>query len=166
LPSPDSNHYDRKLDAILRQAAAVFCTRGYHQASMRDLARATGLSLAGLYYYFSGKEELLYLMQRHTFETLLAAAQAGLASLSDPQEWLEAFIQLHVKYFLEHPNEMKVLTHEEHSLADRRLDEVHALQKAYYQLCFDQVAALKPARRGVIAFWHDELDLHLVQPQG
>jgi hypothetical protein len=28
----DSNHYDRKLDEILRQAAAVFCTRGYHQA--------------------------------------------------------------------------------------------------------------------------------------
>ena len=34
---------------------------------MRDLSRASGMSLAGLYYYFESKERLLYLIQKHTF---------------------------------------------------------------------------------------------------
>jgi AcrR family transcriptional regulator len=63
-------HYDRKLEGILRQAAALFCAQGYHQASMRDIARTTGVSLAGLYYYFPSKEHLLYLIQSHALETL------------------------------------------------------------------------------------------------
>ena len=40
-------------------------------ASMRDLSRASGMSLAGLYYYFESKEKLLYLIQRHTFTTIV-----------------------------------------------------------------------------------------------
>ncbi len=55
LSSGSSDHFDRKLDEILRRAAAVFCARGYHQASIRDISRATRVSLAGLYYYFTAK---------------------------------------------------------------------------------------------------------------
>ena len=143
----DSNHYDRKLGRILRQAAAVFCARGYHQASIRDIAHATGVSLAGLYYYFPSKQELLYLIQRHAFETILASARAALGGLDDPEERLRAFIRLHLQFFLEHPNEMKVLTHEEEWLEDAPRREIHAIKKAYYRLCLHQVEALKRARK-------------------
>lgn len=141
-----SESYDRKLDVILRQAAAVFRTRGYHHASIRDIARATGVSLAGLYYYFSSKEELLYLIQRHAFETILAAARAGIEGIPNPEERLRALIRMHLQFFLDHPNEMKVLTHEEEWLSKERGKEVRALKRAYYQLCFEQVAAVKRAR--------------------
>ncbi len=114
---------------------------------MRDIARATGVSLAGLYYYFASKEHLLYRIQRQAFETLLTQARAGLAAApADPEERLRTFIRLHLKYFLDHPNEMKVLTHEERSLEDKLWPEVHAVKKAYYQLCFDELEALKGAR--------------------
>ena len=142
-----ARRFDRKLDEILRQAAAVFCARGYHQASIRDIARATGVSLAGLYYYFSSKEHLLYLIQRHAFETILAESRSALALLEDPEARLRRFIGLHLEYFLEHPNEMKVLTHEERALEDGRRREIRDLKKAYYQLCFDQVEALKESRK-------------------
>lgn len=147
MPNRNSNHFDRKLERILCQAAAVFCTRGYHRASIRDIARLTGTSLAGLYYYFSSKEEILYLIQRHTFETILAKARSALTPLRNPEERLRAFIRLHLKYFLERPNEMKVLTHEAGSLADRRRGEVNALKRSYYRLCYDQVEGLKQARK-------------------
>jgi AcrR family transcriptional regulator len=143
----NGSQFDRKLAEILRQAAAVFRARGYHQASMRDIARATGVSLAGLYYYFSSKEHLLYLIQRHAFKTMLESARASLEPLHDPEERLRTFIQLHLQFFLEHPNEMKVLTHEEEWLEAERRREVHALKRAYYRLCFDQVEALKKARK-------------------
>ena len=38
---------------------------------MRDLSRVSGMSLAGLYYYFESKEKLLYLIQRHTFTPIV-----------------------------------------------------------------------------------------------
>ena len=147
MPIRESKQHGRKLDEILRRAAEVFCERGYHQASIRDIARATGASLAGLYYYFSSKEHLLYLIQRYAFETLLNNAQAALAPLAQPEERLRTFIRLHLEYFLSHPNEMKVLTHEDRSLEARLRREVHDIKKAYYQLCFNQVEALKKARK-------------------
>ncbi len=139
--------YDRKLESILRQAAAVFRARGYHQASIRDIARATGVSLAGLYYYFCSKEDLLYLIQRHAFETILATARAALDGISSPEDRLRVVVRKHLQFFLEHPNEMKVLTHEEEWLSKDRGREVRAIKRAYYQLCFDQVKQVAEARR-------------------
>ena len=139
------SNYDRKLEEILRKAAAVFCARGYHQASIRDISRATGVSLAGLYYYFHSKEELLYLIQRHAFESILAAARLALAALKDPERRLKAFVGLHLQFFLDHPHEMKVLTHEEEWLGEEHGRDLRAIKKAYYRLCFDQVEALTRA---------------------
>jgi AcrR family transcriptional regulator len=142
-----SNQFDRKLDEILRQAAAVFSARGYHHASIRDISRATGTSLAGLYYYFSSKEELLYLIQRHAFETILSEARSALGPLRDPVDRLRTFIHLHLNYFINHPNEMTVLTHEDGSLEDHWRREVHAIKKSYFELCLSQVEALKQASK-------------------
>lgn len=138
--------FDRKLDEILRAAAEVFCARGYHQASIRDISRSTRVSLAGLYYYFHSKEQLLYLIQHHAFGTLLSSARAALEGVDDPEERLRTFVGLHLRFFLDHPNEMKVLTHEEQSLRDEFRRELKAIKKAYYRLCFEQVEALKSAR--------------------
>ncbi len=138
-----SPQFDRKLDAILKQAAAVFCAKGFDRASIRDIARQTRVSLAGLYYYFSSKDELLFLIQRHAFKTMLAASSAALQSIDDPEERLRIFIRLHLQFFLDHPNEMKVLAHEVGPLAADLRRELRALKKTYYQLCFDQVAALQ-----------------------
>ncbi|HNH84049.1 MAG TPA: helix-turn-helix domain-containing protein, partial [Acidobacteriota bacterium] len=44
--------YDQKLNFILHTSAQVFAEKGYDRASLRDISRATGFSLAGLYYYF------------------------------------------------------------------------------------------------------------------
>ena len=47
---------------------------------MRDLSRATGISLAGLYYYFESNEKLLYLIQKHTFTTIVSKFKISTSS--------------------------------------------------------------------------------------
>ena len=143
----NSAQFDSNLDRILRRAAEVFCARGYHRASIRDISRSTGVSLAGLYYYFSSKDELLYLIQRHAFETILAQARAALAAVEDPEERLRTLVTLHLSYFIRHPNEMKVLTHEESALGDKWRHEVHTIKKSYYRLGWDVVSQLRQARK-------------------
>ena len=42
------SRFDRRLAKLLHHAAHIFCEKGYEGASMRDLSRAAGMSLAGL----------------------------------------------------------------------------------------------------------------------
>src|SRR2546430_4608457 len=67
--------YDQRLDHLLARAARVFADKGYHPTTMRDLSAASGMSLAGMYYYVSGKEDLLALIQERCFARVLEGAQ-------------------------------------------------------------------------------------------
>ncbi len=53
--------YDQKLEHVLRRATAVFAEKGYHRASIRDIARGTGMSLTGFYCHIS-KRRLAWLL--------------------------------------------------------------------------------------------------------
>src|SRR6266446_522086 len=104
--------YDERLDHLLARAARVFADKGYHPTTMRDLSAASGMSLAGMYYYVRGKEDLLALIQERCFTQVLEGARQAVASATDPQERLQAFIRHHVSFFAQHMAEMKVLSHE------------------------------------------------------
>ena len=57
-----------KLDTAADGAAdADGRARAISQTSIRDVARETGFSLAGMYYYFENKEDLLFQIQHRTF---------------------------------------------------------------------------------------------------
>src|SRR5947207_12164324 len=104
--------YDERLAHLLARAARVFADKGYHPTTMRDLSAASGMSLAGMYYYVRGKEDLLALIQERCFTLVLEGARRAVAAASDPQERLQAFIRHHVAFFANHMAEMKVLSHE------------------------------------------------------
>jgi TetR/AcrR family transcriptional regulator, cholesterol catabolism regulator len=144
--APTDSRFDRRLAEILEHAIDVFCEKGYAGASMRDLSRATGMSLAGLYYYFESKEKLLYLIQKHTFETIFAELRLRLADVSDPEERLRIFIRNHLQYFLANQKGMKVLSHEDEALTNHFGEELRAIKREYYQACSDLVEALKVER--------------------
>src|SRR5437763_11942797 len=100
--APSEPRFDRQLGKILEHATEVFCEKGYAGASMRDLSRATGMSLAGMYHYFGSKERLLYLIQKHTFSTILSSLRDRLFESRDPAEGIHMFIANHLEYFLAH----------------------------------------------------------------
>lgn len=138
--------FDRRLAEILGHATDVFYEKGYEGASMRDLSRATGMSLAGLYYYFESKEKLLYLIQKHTFETILSQLQQRLQEAADPEQRVRIFIANHLEYFLANQKAMTVLSHEDEVLKGNYGEEIHAIKRQYYQLCRGLVEALNVER--------------------
>src|SRR5213593_3454347 len=99
-PARPLTRFDRRLAKILAHATNVFCEKGYEGASMRDLSRATGMSLAGLYYYFESKERLLYLIQKHTFKTIVQRLKERLKDANQPEQRIRVFILNHLEYFL------------------------------------------------------------------
>jgi TetR/AcrR family transcriptional regulator, cholesterol catabolism regulator len=138
--------YENQMERLLEHAARIFCDKGYEGASMRDLSRACGMSLAGLYHYFSSKEELLYLIQKHSFRTIIDQAKERLAASSDPEERMRIFIENHLEYFLANKEAMKVLTHEDETLKNGRGAEIRAIKREYYRICFDLLEGLKRAQ--------------------
>src|SRR5271170_4587301 len=135
VPTPrPATRFDRRLSKILDHATAVFYEQGYEGASMRDLSRVTGLSLAGLYYYFESKEQLLYLIQKHYFTVVVERLHKRLESISDSEARVRAFILNHFEYFLaENYKATKVLSKEDDVLADKLGAEVTNLKRRYYR---------------------------------
>jgi TetR/AcrR family transcriptional regulator, cholesterol catabolism regulator len=115
--STELTRYDQKLEFILRHAARIFAEKSYHSTSMRDISRATQISLAGLYHYFKSKEELLFLIQDNCFGRVLERLEERLTESDDPERRLRIFIENHLSFFAANMAEMKVLSHEAESLA-------------------------------------------------
>ena len=128
-----SPRYDRKLAQILSTAAHVFAEEGYERASIRRVASEVGISLSGLYYYFAGKEELLFRIQFHTFEALLEDLDAKLGSAPDPVEKLHVLVKNHLEHFLAHINELKVCSIELESLSGEFDSKVRQLRYTYFR---------------------------------
>jgi AcrR family transcriptional regulator len=144
--APQDSRFDRKLAEILQHATEVFHDKGYEGASMRDLSRATGMSLAGLYYYFDSKEKLLYMVQKHTFETVLERLQDMLNGVTDPEERLRVLIRNHLEYFLANQKGMRVLSHEDQALTNAYGEEITLIKRRYYQITRELVQAVAEAR--------------------
>ena len=140
----------QKSQLILRHAAQVFCDKGYEGASIRDISRSSGVSLAGMYYYIKSKQELLYLIQMVTFKTIVARLEKRLKGVSDPAEKLRALVQNHLEYFLRHPVEMRVLAHEDEALEGEYRKEVLEVKRRYYSIAlgiFEEMRKAGIARR-------------------
>jgi AcrR family transcriptional regulator len=144
--APDTR-YDRRFAEILDHAAEVFAEKGYEGASMRDLSRLTGMSLAGLYYYFDSKEKLLYLIQKHTFSTIITRLRERLETSRDPEGRIRIFVHNHVDYAVARQKAMTVLSHEDDVLQDAHGAEVAALKKEYYKICVGLVDDLAKAEK-------------------
>lgn len=114
---------------------------------MRDLARYSGISLSGLYYYFESKEKLLYLIQKHTFSTIVERLRQRLDEVSDPEQRIRVFILNHLEYFLANRKAMKVLSHEAEVLKDGFGAEIAAIKREYYGVCVGLLDDFQRAKR-------------------
>jgi AcrR family transcriptional regulator len=122
---------DERLDDILKKSASLMATRGYHGTSMRDLAEATGRSLSGLYHYFQGKEDLLFLVNQRGFSAMLDMVTELQKTDIDEAETLATLIRNHICYFTDHMNEMHMMMVGTLELAPNRSKEINALKESY-----------------------------------
>src|ERR671914_2883138 len=126
-----SSRHDQKLEFILRTAARIFAEKSYHSTTMRDISRATNVSLAGLYYYCKSKEELLFLIQDNCFGRVLARLEERLQETGDPVERLRVVVDNHLSFFAANMAEMKVLSHEADALAGELHERVSTKKQQY-----------------------------------
>jgi len=145
---PATRHYDEKLQRILKTSARIFAEKGFHHTSVRDISRATKMSLSGLYYYFATKEELLYLIQERCFVTLLQRWEQMDSPEIDVRARIRAFAENHLGFFLHNMPEMKVMAHEDESLTGEFEDKILVLKRRYVKVIMDLIGALREQENG------------------
>ncbi len=144
--SPDFTRYDQKLEFILRTAARVFAEKGFHSTSMRDIARATKVSLAGLYYYCASKDELLFLIQDNCFGRVLGRLEERLKETDEPVARLRLVVENHLSFFAANMSEMKVLSHEADALGGELYARVAGKKQQYTRLVRRILASVQTAQ--------------------
>lgn len=126
--------YDERLNRILEAATQIIAEMGYQRASMRVVARVTGVSLAGLYHYFANKERMLFLIQYRAFNALVNNLREKLLGVDDPVEQIRVMVRTHVGYFAANMAALKVCSHELDSLSGQSYEETLRIRRDYYLL--------------------------------
>src|SRR6267154_1839583 len=144
--SMDQSRYDQKLEFILRTAARIFAEKSYHSTTMRDIARATKVSLSGLYHYCKSKEELLFLIQDSCFGRVIERLEQRLSSAPEPEQKLRIFIENHLAFFAANMAEMKVLSHEADPLSGELHLRVSGKKEKYTKLARKILGELQQQR--------------------
>jgi AcrR family transcriptional regulator len=83
---------------ILEAARAVFAEQGYAQASMRLIARASGISVGGLYLHFRNKEDLYLTFMQDWMKKLNDRTQEALLKIDDPIDAIRVFIMISIDF--------------------------------------------------------------------
>ena len=126
------------LDEIVAAAAKVFRTKGYHAATVRDIADEVGILKGSLYHHFESKEALLYLVVKEPiaqmYRTIAAIADADLA----PTEKLRRAILAHLEAFDRHYPHLFVYLRERESVK-RRFREMIGFSPKDYEGCWQQI---------------------------
>jgi AcrR family transcriptional regulator len=148
--------YDDRLNRILEAATGVIAREGYEKASMRAVAKAAGVSLAGLYHYFESKERILFLIQFRTFSSLLNNLQEKLHGVEDPVEQLHVMVKAHVSYFVANMHALKACSHELDTLSGNAYRETLQIRREYYSITRSIIERVVQANGGDGA-----LDLHV-----
>ena len=138
-----TTHHDEKLQQILEHSARIFAEKGFDGTSIREISRATGMSLAGLYYYFRTKEELLCLIQERCLVTLLENGRKIQESGKTPREKIALFVHNHLGFFLHNMNEMKVMSREDTALTADYEKRILDLKRRYLKALVDLVEELQ-----------------------
>jgi len=140
------------MEQILDAGAEILAERGIHGCTMRDIAERAPSSVANLYRYVQGKEELLYLVTERVFERAIRSAEAALA-VRGSRERLKSFVTDHIRRILAFPAEARLLHETTDALPDHLRRRLLVRRRLYLDLAgniVEGVVRTKGIRRATI----------------
>jgi AcrR family transcriptional regulator len=101
---------------MLEVAGRVFAARGFHEASMDEIAEAADISKPMLYNYFGSKEGLYFAYVDLSYREIVAAIDeavaAGAGAGEDPAQQLRTGVRAYYRYVGDHQDAFRVLFRE------------------------------------------------------
>jgi len=143
--------FDLRLRAALDAAETEFARKGFGGASMRDIARAADMSIAGLYYYLPSKSAALQLVCERAFRALTRVMERAIAMPGTPATQLREFVKGHVDFVLLHPETFRVLLHDIDALEGEARTRIFELRRSYFARAADLVIAVQQQEHSTVS---------------
>lgn len=144
LPSggsaPSEERSEGRREAIFRAALEVFSRRGFHQASLDEIARAAGVGKGTIYLYVPDKEGLLHEAIRHSLIVHDNEVHENVGKKDRALEKLYVLVYLEYEFLLSNVQLAKVLFAERTALG--LSDDFQAAMSAYRRRRKELVVAI------------------------
>ena len=130
---------------ICRTAAQIFRDRGYDATSVSDIARALGLTKAGLYHYFDSKEALLFEIMTYGLERVRDEVVLPARGIADPEERLRQIVLRHARITTDGRGAVAHLGDEIRALPPAARRQIEEKMRLYLDLLRGTLGELKAA---------------------
>lgn len=91
---------DRRA-ALLKAARDAFAERGYQEATIAEIAAATGLAVGAVYKHFANKQDLLFQVMGQFYARMIADVEAAVARERSLPARLRAIVRRQLEAFVE-----------------------------------------------------------------
>lgn len=133
-----------RREQILDSAAELFARHGFHGVSIADLGAACGVTGPALYKHFRGKQAILAAMLVGISEELLAEGRRRVRAAYDDKAALDALIDWHVSFALEHEALIVVQDRDWAALPVEAREKVRETQRKYVEVWVKVLRGLRP----------------------
>lgn len=141
----DADLVSERRALIAGAAARVFRAKGFHNATIREVAIEAGLSQGSLYNYVRTKDDILYLVHQDMTSAYARDVEQAIEGVAEPRARLEAAIAAFVRSMRERHADITLIYQETHALevASRRavLAQTQVFIRRFEQLIDEARAA-------------------------
>jgi AcrR family transcriptional regulator len=127
-------------DDIITAATRVFSLRGYHAASMAEIAGEVGIRKPSLYHHVRKKEDLLFAIHERLIDELIEQTSAALADAATPDERVRRILQVSMSFVARHRDGVTVFLQERHEMSGERWDELVVKRDRYERMVSTVIA--------------------------
>jgi len=132
---------------MYRTIAQLFRDRGFDATSVSDIARALGLTKAGLYHHFDSKEALLFEIMMFGLDKVRDEVILPVRTISDPEERLRQLITRHARITTRGHGAVAHLQDEIRALPPPARKQVEHRMRVYFDLVRGTLDELRAAGR-------------------
>jgi AcrR family transcriptional regulator len=115
-------------------ATKLFDEKGYRSTSLGEIADVIGFTKPAIYYYFPGKEDILFEIHDRIVEKALRDLQAIVEGPGDPTEKLHSALRTHLVTLFANLDAGAVFYRERGLLAAERERSIRARERKYAQM--------------------------------
>ena len=119
---------------VFRAAAELMVSKGYGGTSIGDIAKAVGMTKAGLYHHISGKQDMLFRILNYAMDELELIVTTPVRLIEDPEERLRQLMRLQIHGLVSHGLAFVVLFSEINHLAPAQQNEIRGRIKQHHAL--------------------------------
>jgi len=129
------------IEVIGKKAAIVFSEKGFASATLTDVSRAVGISKAGIYHYFSTKEEVLFFVINRYMDLVLDLLKEDLEA-TPATERVKFFVKRHIDLYKNNTHEAYVILHEIKNLSPQYWEVTRKKMQKYHKLLLFAIEGL------------------------